>query len=213
MGEQSRETLVSSIFSSNGAQQYFMNETEYHASFYCRNSGGTSFFKGPLSYADSWAYCENHDGTLGEFYHFFQIIYFSNNIVWWTVLLLFVQWHPCSKKSTGRLEFLRYGLISSESISRISSSGIHEPSHIFSRMMYLGLPIPNRKSSFDLKIRVLVWRWLLKQKNCSVILSWIRIQTRGLIKTTTKSIMVPDSALDLMFFVISMENFEIGVKV
>ena len=70
MGEQSRETLVSSIFSSNGAQQYFMNETEYHASFYCRNSGGTSFFKGPLSYADSWAYCENHDGTLGEFYRF-----------------------------------------------------------------------------------------------------------------------------------------------
>ena len=71
MGEQSRETLVSSIFSSNGAQLYFKNESKFHASFYCRNSGGTSFFKGPLSYADSWAYCENYDGTLGEFYHFF----------------------------------------------------------------------------------------------------------------------------------------------
>ena len=80
MGEQSRETLVSSIFSSNGAQQYFFNETEYHASFYCRNNGGTSFFKGPLSYADSIAYCENHDGTLGEFDRFFQNIYFSTNI-------------------------------------------------------------------------------------------------------------------------------------
>ena len=80
MGEHSQETLISSIFSSNGAQRYFVNESEYHGSFYCRNSGGISFFKGPLSYADSWAYCQNHDSILGEFYHYFQIIYFLNNI-------------------------------------------------------------------------------------------------------------------------------------
>ena len=66
MGEQPTETLHPRIFSSNGAQQQFANETQFHAAFYCRNISGTTFVKGPLSYADSLLYCENYDGTLSE---------------------------------------------------------------------------------------------------------------------------------------------------
>ena len=66
LGEYSEETLVSRIFSSNGAQRYFLNETELNASFYCGNDKGTAFFKGPLSYADSLEYCKRQNGQLGE---------------------------------------------------------------------------------------------------------------------------------------------------
>ena len=67
LGKESTKTLYSRIFSSNGAQHYFANETEFHASFYCKKDQERSFVKGPLSYADSLKYCENHGGKLGEF--------------------------------------------------------------------------------------------------------------------------------------------------
>ena len=66
LGQYSEETLVYRIFSSNGAQRYFLNETEFNASFYCGNDKGTAFVKGPLSYADSLEYCKRQNGQLGE---------------------------------------------------------------------------------------------------------------------------------------------------
>ena len=74
MGKESTKTLYSRIFSSNGAPHYFANETEFHASFYCKKDQERSFVKGPLSYADSLKYCENHDGKLGEFDDYFSRI-------------------------------------------------------------------------------------------------------------------------------------------
>ena len=118
MGEQSTVTLHSRIFSSNGAQQQFAYETQFHASFYCRNISGTSFVKGPLSYADSLVYCENYDGTLGELDDDFG------------EKLISFQSHPFSKRSTGKVDFPSFGRISKEPISHISSSGINEPTHI-----------------------------------------------------------------------------------
>ena len=66
LGENSEETLVPRIFSSNGARQTYY-QTKFHASFYCGNDSGTTFIKIPLSYIASLDYCEKHGGQVGEF--------------------------------------------------------------------------------------------------------------------------------------------------
>ena len=74
-GTFSTETLIASIFSSNGFHRNLIaNEALYSGSFYCGNGADIIFVKGPLSYDNTLHYCAKLGSRLGEFLDYLSYI-------------------------------------------------------------------------------------------------------------------------------------------
>ena len=74
-GTFSTETLIASIFSSNGFHRKLIaNEALYSGSFYCGNGADIMFVKGPLSYDNTLHYCAKLGSHLGEFLEYYSFL-------------------------------------------------------------------------------------------------------------------------------------------
>ena len=82
-GTFSTETLIASIFSSNGFHRNLIaNEALYSGSFYCGNGADIIFVKGPLSYDNTLHYCAKLGSRLGEFLEYITLSLKTSTLGW-----------------------------------------------------------------------------------------------------------------------------------